>query len=85
MLLDTLIKQHNLSAKDTAFMMRDKLIAADSSMETWMHNFDVEQKGKTDDETITYMHAQKKQIMAIDSQLNSVIKESNGYLKTKNK
>ena len=85
MLLDTLIKQRNLAVKDTAFIIRGKLIAADSAMETWMHNFDYEQKGKSDDETINYMHGQKKQIMAIDSQLNNVVGESNKYLKNKNK
>jgi len=80
MKLDTLIKMQKLSAKDTAFLIRQQLIVADSAMSTWMHNFDVDQKGKSDDETITYMRAQKKLLMGIDSQINKAVAESNSYL-----
>jgi hypothetical protein len=86
MQLDTLIKQNNLPSKDSAYMLRAKLTVADSAMDNWMHNFDYEQKGKSDDEIIVYMNAQKKQIIAIDSQLNTAVSESNKYLvKTKKK
>jgi len=82
MKLDTIIKLQKLSVKDTAFLIRQKLIVTDSAMSTWMHNFDVDQKGKSDDddETITYMRAQKKLLMGIDSQINKAVAESNSYL-----
>jgi hypothetical protein len=80
MQLDTLIKKGNLSSNDTAFILRAKLLAADSAMDTWMHNFDYEQKGKSDDETVAYMRAQKKVIMSVDSQINSAVSESGKYL-----
>jgi hypothetical protein len=80
MQLDTLIKKQNLSAKDTAFILRAKLMAADSVMDTWMHNFDYEQKGKSNDETIAYMKIQKKKIMEVDSQINQAVAEANKYL-----
>ena len=85
MKLDTLIKQQNLPATDSAWQIRGKLIAADSAMSTWMHNFDYEQKGKSDDATITYMRAQKTIIARIDSMINAADNDSKIYLATKNK
>ena len=81
MKLDTLLKDNTLAAKDTALQLNKKLTAAEDAMEDWMHKFDYEQKGKSDDEVITYMNDQKKLIMAIDSQLNIAVTESNLYLK----
>jgi PBP1b-binding outer membrane lipoprotein LpoB len=86
MKLDTLLKDNTLAAKDTALQLNKKLTAAEDAMEDWMHKFDYEQKGKSDEEVITYMDNQKKLIMAIDSQLNIAVTESNLYLKkTKSK
>ena len=81
MKLDTLLKDNTLTAKDTALLLNKKLTAAEDAMEDWMHKFDYEQKGKSDEEVITYMNGQKKLIMAIDSELNVAVKESNAYLK----
>jgi hypothetical protein len=80
MQLDTLVKAGNFSGIDTAKMLIIKLTAADSAMENWMHQFDPDQSGKSDADVMTYMNSQKKQIMAIDSALNSAIAESNKYL-----
>lgn len=81
MKLDTLINQNKIAAKDSAERLVKKMSAAEDAMEDWMHKFDYEQKGKADDDVITYMNAQKKLIMAIDSQLNVAVKESDIYLK----
>jgi hypothetical protein len=80
MALDTLITKDSSAAKDTAILLRAKLAAADSSMEIWMHKFDPDYKGKTDDETLNYLNDQKKQVTAIDSQINAAIKQSDTYL-----
>jgi hypothetical protein len=80
MKLDTLLKQDNVSGKDTIKMLITKLTVADSSMENWMHNFDPDHKGKSDDETAAYMSEQKKKIMEIDSLIGNAIAESNKYL-----
>jgi hypothetical protein len=86
MKLDTLLKQEKPAAKDSVRMLIAKLAAADSAMSTWMNNFKLDYKGKTDDETAAYMSSQKKQITAVDSQITSAIAESNKYLlKTKAK
>jgi len=80
MTLDTLLQKSDLPGKDTAAMLRASLALADSAMETWMHQFDPDYKGKTDDETIAYMYAKKKQITGIDSQINKSISESDKFL-----
>jgi len=80
MKLDTLLKQTNLPGKDTATLVHTKLVSADNVMDNWMHKFDPEHKGKTDDETISYFEDQKKQVMTIDSQITTAVKESNQYL-----
>ena len=79
--LDTLLKEGNSSAKDTVRQLIAKLALADSTMDIWMNKFEPEQKGKTDDEAITYLHNEKKQIMAIDSQINEAVDQSNKFLK----
>ncbi len=81
-LLDSMLKLPKFAANDTAKSVSAKLNAAENAMENWMHNFDAEQKGKSDDAGIVYFHDQKKQIMAIDSQVNTAITESNNYLQT---
>jgi hypothetical protein len=80
MQLDTLLKQDKFTEKDTAKLLITKLVSADSAMATWMHNFEPDHKGKSDDETLSYMNGQKKQIIAIDSQINAAVAESNKYL-----
>ena len=78
--LDTLLKQKVTAGKDSVKILITKLAAADSAMDTWMNNFKAEYKGKTDEETATYMKDQKKLIMAIDSQVSAAVAESNKYL-----
>jgi hypothetical protein len=80
MKLDTLLKNANLPAKDTAALISTKLVAADSAMENWMHKFEPDPKGKTDDEVTGYLNDQKKQITAIDSQITTAIAQSDKYL-----
>src|ERR1700748_3633974 len=76
MQLDTLAKQ-NLPTKDSAEMLSKMSGAAENNMENWMHKFDPEHKGKSNDETIAYLNDQKKQITQIDSELTAMIEMSN--------
>ena len=82
MKLDTLL---TLNARDTAEKvnikaMDTKLLAAEEAMETWMHKFEPDVTGKSHDEIMKYYDGQKKEIMAVDSQINVAIAESNKYL-----
>lgn len=86
--LDTLLK---LPAKDTSEKTNMKaislkLVAAEQAMEDWMGKFQPDMTGKSHDEVMKYYTDQKKQVTAVDSQVNVAIKESNQYLSTyKNK
>jgi len=80
MKLDTLLKQPNFADKDTALMLNKKLTAAEDAMSSWMNHFE-EKANQTDEQAIAYLRAQKKLMIAIDSQLNTAVKESNLYLK----
>jgi len=80
MQLDTLIKQGKATHSDTALMLSKQLDVAENAMENWMHDFDPEHKGKTDEDNINYMTVQKRQIMAVDSQVNAAISASTQYL-----
>jgi hypothetical protein len=78
--LDTMIRTKKLPAGDSAVILDNQLAAADSAMDVWMQHFDVDQKNKSEDESIAYFRAQKKQITAIDSALTKAVGESTKYL-----
>lgn len=78
--LDTMLKQPKYAANDTVKQLDTKLMLADSAMGTWMHGFDPDPQGKSDDEVVKYFTAQKKQVMAVDSQMKAAVAESNKYL-----
>ncbi|SRR5258707_6628636 len=80
MQLDTLVKNSPAIEKDSAVIYVKLLNNAENSMDDWMHKFNPDQTGNSHDETMAYLSAQKKQITAIDSQLNAAINESNKYL-----
>jgi len=80
--LDSLLKT---TMKDTAEKTNVKgidlrLNAAGEAMENWMMKFQTDMSGKPHDEVMKYYTDQKKQVTAIDSQVNVAIKESNQYL-----
>jgi len=80
MKLDTLLK-HNVDTIQVR-ALDDKLSAADAAMENWMSKFQPDMTGKSHDEVMKYYDNQKKQVMAIDSQISAAVKESNTYLST---
>lgn len=80
MKLDTLLKQGNIANKDSATMLSKNLSNAEDAMESWMNHYE-EKKGWSDDEAIKYLRAQRKLMLAIDSQLNKAVNESSLYLK----
>jgi hypothetical protein len=81
MQLDTLAKQNSFVKKDSAMILNVKLNSAETLMDNWMHSFNPDHTGKSHEETMDYLGTQKKQIMAIDSQLSSAVKESTLFLK----
>ena len=80
--LDSLLKS---KLKDTAEKVNIKaidmkVVAAQEAMENWMSKFQPDMTGKSHDEVMKYYSDQKKQVAAVDSQVNVAIKESNKYL-----
>src|SRR5579872_5660000 len=70
--LDSLLK---LPAKDTSEKTNMKavslkLVAAEQAMEDWMGKFQPDMTVKSHDEVMKYYTDQKKQVTAIDSQVN---------------
>jgi hypothetical protein len=83
MLLDSAGKINSAKEiKDSVFMYLSKINVTDNIMGEWMHKFDPDHTGKSHEETMTYLEDQKKQIISIDSQLNSVVNQSGKYLST---
>lgn len=80
--LDSLLK---IKQKDTAESTNIKgidlkLKAAEEAMENWMTKFQPDVSNKSHDEIMKYFTDQKKQVTAVDSQVDVAIKESNNYL-----
>jgi len=81
MKMDTVMKDK--TAPDTSKSTRQlyqQVNSADVAMENWMHKFDPDYAAKPGNDAVTYFTAQKKQIMAIDSEMNIAVDQSNKYL-----
>ena len=83
MKIDTMLT----TATDTAqkaqlAQLSANLIISDQAMETWMQRFNPEQGEKSHEEKVNYLTAQKKQIVTIDSLMNTAIDKSTEYLNT---
>ncbi len=82
MQLDTfLTAAKNEEAKYRIKDLIGQLNKADSSMSDWMNKFDAIQKGKSHEEIMNYLSAQKKQVSVIDSVVKHAVNESAEYLK----
>jgi succinate dehydrogenase flavin-adding protein (antitoxin of CptAB toxin-antitoxin module) len=81
MLLDSLVKHNapNIN-KDTAQVYLKLVDDADNAMSDWMHKFDAETKGKSHQEIMDYLEAQKKLISKIDTQINVAVTGSTKYI-----
>jgi len=80
MLLDTLVKHSTAGEKDSAAYYLKLLNNADDAMGDWMHKFNPDQSGKSHEEIMSYLEAQKKLVATIDSQVNNAVKTSGKYL-----
>ena len=89
MQIDTLLKQ--MLPGDTAAIKRQlmglkvQLTTAEDAMSNWMQKFDPEMKGKSHEDIMNYLGAQKAQLTNISISIDSAINSSSSYLKTLNK
>jgi len=86
MQLDTLLKTKLTGIADTAaektqlMGLSVQLTNAEDAMEKWMQKFEPDQKGKSHQQIMDYLGAQKAQVTAIDSSMNAAINASGNYL-----
>ncbi|WP_461453109.1 hypothetical protein [Mucilaginibacter sp.] len=73
--LDTSLTRIQINA------LNKKLGYADDQMESWMHAYNNDFKGKTSQETLEYFTAEKIEVLKIDSLYKDVLKASGNYLK----
>ena len=78
--LDSVGKKMPMAA-DSAKVLSSQLGKISDSMMDWMHQFDPEQKGKSDDQVTNYLKNQKTQLLKLDSTYKSLLKVSDSYLK----
>ncbi len=64
--------------------LNKELSDADDQMESWMHTYNNDFKGKTDQETLDYFIDQKAKVAKLDSLYQSALKLSDDYLKQLN-
>ncbi|MCO5935145.1 hypothetical protein NAF17_06310 [Mucilaginibacter sp. RB4R14] len=82
MQLDTLIRNSTSTEVTAAAKIHSTALdSTDAHMETWMHNFDAENKGKSHDEIMTYLTDQKKLIDAIDNSFNKTLAVTAKFIK----
>ncbi len=83
MKIDTLLTTvTDTTQKAELTRLQTELTTAEEAMENWMQGFDPEQTNKSSDEKVAYLTDQKKQIMTIDSLMNTAIDKSTQYLNT---
>jgi hypothetical protein len=68
------------TAKDSVAAYKKLLDSADNSMMDWMHKFNPDFTGKSHTDIMTYLTAQKAEILKLDSQINNAIKASGDYI-----
>lgn len=91
MKLDTLLKDlkglktkfpdiDTVKEKETIKDLLADLTKAEDGMNDWMHKFEPDVTGKSNEESVKYFKAEKVKIMAVDSLYKKEIKSSGDYL-----
>jgi len=64
--------------------LNKNLSYADDQMENWMHAYNNNLKGKTDEETLSYFNSEKVKVEKLDSLYQSALRSAGDYLKQSN-
>jgi hypothetical protein len=70
-----------LKEKDSIIIVRDRLEKAEEAMNTWMHEFEPDVTGKSNEEAIAYFRAEKDKIQQVDSMFKKELKSTDSYLR----
>jgi hypothetical protein len=74
-----------LKEKDSIDAVNARLEAADDAMNDWMHHFEPDVTGKSNEEAVHYFEAEKLKIQKVDSLFKREIKSADAYLAKFNK
>ena len=69
-----------IKEKDSIIVVRDKLNVAEEAMNSWMHNFEPDVTGKSNEEAIDYFEAEKRKIQKVDTLFKAELKRTAAYL-----
>jgi hypothetical protein len=69
-----------LKERDSIIIVRDRLEKAEEAMNTWMHEFEPDVTGKSNEEAIAYFRAEKGKIQQVDSIFKTELNSTNAYL-----
>ncbi len=72
--MDTVTERKNLAS------LLEALQSAEESMNSWMHNFEPDTKGKSDKESADYFKGEKRKIKQVDSLYEVRTKQAAEYL-----
>ncbi len=72
--IDTLVE------KDSLHIIHGRLSKADEAMNDWMHQFEPDVTGKSNEEAVQYFEAEKVKIQKVDTLFKQEIKAADAYL-----
>lgn len=72
--IDTLVE------KDSLHIIHGRLSKADEAMNDWMHQFEPDVTGKSNEEAVQYFEAEKLKIQKVDTLFKQEIKAADAYL-----
>lgn len=69
-----------IKERDSIVIIRDRLNDAEEAMNTWMHEFEPDVTGKSNEEAIAYFEAEKLKIEKVDSLFKLELKNADAYM-----
>jgi hypothetical protein len=69
-----------IKERDSIVIIRDRLNTAEEAMNTWMHEFEPDVTGKSNEESVAYFEAEKLKIEKVDTLFKKELKDADAYL-----
>jgi hypothetical protein len=69
-----------IKEQDSIVIIRDRLNNAEEAMNTWMHEFEADVTGKSNEEAVAYFEAEKLKIEKVDTLFKKELKNADAYL-----
>ncbi len=69
-----------LKEKDSIIILHKNLNRAEEAMNTWMHEFEPDISGKSNQEAVAYFQAEKLKIEKVDTLFKTELKRASDYL-----